>query len=658
MSEPTFPRTFVAQRDEDVSGISGEGVVAEGVQFSDGWAVTHWLDQPPMNEPKTDVWHNKGSAPFERVHGHGGSTRILWADEVAALRSQFVAEILEAYDVPPAILGADTEREHTAERIRRALLDATNEATQQWNGEYTVTGLLSEFANAVTPIVFTLMEQRDQVLTANGRAYGLARTWRRAHGSSNCLVRAAAVELHDVLSGVTEPDSDAAYVDGETTAPDRCPLCPIAVPLSNPEQATAHFRAQHPQQRLVGPGPWPQLATDDAPSTPSATCTALYTGPNFPQGECIRAAGHAPVTDHTDDLGNSWPDASAVYPVFAIPADADPGCRHRGPHPGFTCPEVDASQPYFRVRWGHDRQIPPATTCSARYTGVLDVGECIRAGGHIAVTDHTDDRGRNFGDSSAEYPAFDGPVRVGPARDVMGHGRAYASSCSNPDHACPTCGDCIHQHPAEGGCFKTNQLPPNQGPLTGVEVRDPCPHCEDCRLIPRTLMAGHIRDIHPDVTLVTHANADGAADPGRASDLSEIERLRAEIAQLHEGEDQYTDERVVPTPAQWIWRWNRATPARRLKVAAHVMEAWDRSFACVLEDHRGEIEELRTGSAATVSQACPYCSGAPMFPRHELGAHIQQQHARIVNLLASGASLDEQLADPETRCRLPHEMEA
>jgi len=36
-------RTFVLHRDEDVSGVSGTGVVAEGVVFSDGAVVVRWL---------------------------------------------------------------------------------------------------------------------------------------------------------------------------------------------------------------------------------------------------------------------------------------------------------------------------------------------------------------------------------------------------------------------------------------------------------------------------------------------------------------------------------------------------------------------------------------------------------------------------------------
>lgn len=55
----------------------------------------------------------------------------------------------------------------------------------------------------------------------------------------------------------------------------------------------------------------------------------------------------------------------------------------------------------------------PATTCSARYTGSLPVGDCIRAAGHAPDIDHTDDSGRNFGDRSAEYPVHDGPELLG-----------------------------------------------------------------------------------------------------------------------------------------------------------------------------------------------------------------------------------------------------
>lgn len=77
---PRF-RRFAVHRDVDVTGISGTGIPVEGVVFSDGWGVTHWLDRAPMHEPKTEVWHNPGVGPFIKISGHNGATRVVWLDE-------------------------------------------------------------------------------------------------------------------------------------------------------------------------------------------------------------------------------------------------------------------------------------------------------------------------------------------------------------------------------------------------------------------------------------------------------------------------------------------------------------------------------------------------------------------------------------------------
>ncbi|WP_432169104.1 hypothetical protein [Streptomyces sp. 1222.5] len=206
MTEPTFPRPFVAQRDEDVSGVSGEGVIAEGVQFSDGWVVTHWLDQPPMHEPKTDVWHNKGSRPFERIHGHGGATRILWADEVAAARRNLAADVVEAFDVPGWVAGPDTECEILRRRITKVLSEASFGLRQESNwrgtpGAIEVTGTLEAFADAVLPIIVQLQEQRDRARRAVAGARTLAAHWQSAYGSAAFLVRVAGVDLGEALDG-------------------------------------------------------------------------------------------------------------------------------------------------------------------------------------------------------------------------------------------------------------------------------------------------------------------------------------------------------------------------------------------------------------------------------------------------------------------------
>ncbi|HEX7167641.1 MAG TPA: hypothetical protein VF230_11740 [Acidimicrobiales bacterium] len=44
---PSGMRRFVMRREEDASGVSGTGLVLEGVLFSTGVVVVHWLTPPP-----------------------------------------------------------------------------------------------------------------------------------------------------------------------------------------------------------------------------------------------------------------------------------------------------------------------------------------------------------------------------------------------------------------------------------------------------------------------------------------------------------------------------------------------------------------------------------------------------------------------------------
>lgn len=44
---PQGMRRFVMRRQFDCSGVSGTGVVLEGVEFSTGVVVIHWLTPPP-----------------------------------------------------------------------------------------------------------------------------------------------------------------------------------------------------------------------------------------------------------------------------------------------------------------------------------------------------------------------------------------------------------------------------------------------------------------------------------------------------------------------------------------------------------------------------------------------------------------------------------
>ena len=70
-------RRFELHRDVDHTGVSGTGVVAEGVEFSDGVVCLRWLSEWPSSV----VHYERGMDSVVAVHGHNGSTRIVMLDD-------------------------------------------------------------------------------------------------------------------------------------------------------------------------------------------------------------------------------------------------------------------------------------------------------------------------------------------------------------------------------------------------------------------------------------------------------------------------------------------------------------------------------------------------------------------------------------------------
>lgn len=70
-----LPRRFRLERNEDVSGVSGTGHVADGVLFPDGTTVIRWRTK----HRSTTVYESLGDCI--RIHGHGGATRVGFIDE-------------------------------------------------------------------------------------------------------------------------------------------------------------------------------------------------------------------------------------------------------------------------------------------------------------------------------------------------------------------------------------------------------------------------------------------------------------------------------------------------------------------------------------------------------------------------------------------------
>lgn len=71
-------RLFELVRDEDITGVSGVGAVAEGVEFTDGTVCLHWRNvaNPEAQGTSHALWTSV--ADMMAVHGHHGATRVVY----------------------------------------------------------------------------------------------------------------------------------------------------------------------------------------------------------------------------------------------------------------------------------------------------------------------------------------------------------------------------------------------------------------------------------------------------------------------------------------------------------------------------------------------------------------------------------------------------
>jgi hypothetical protein len=72
---------FVLVRGQDPSGVSGTGVVAEGVVWWDGSASMFW-----RGEERSVTYFCGGVSAIEAIHGHGGSTWVHYLADPGDIR--------------------------------------------------------------------------------------------------------------------------------------------------------------------------------------------------------------------------------------------------------------------------------------------------------------------------------------------------------------------------------------------------------------------------------------------------------------------------------------------------------------------------------------------------------------------------------------------
>lgn len=71
-----YPRIFGLYRKEDPTGISGTGIVATGIEWENGRCAIQWrsaVSSVALYESIDDI---------RLIHGHGGSTEIIYNGEL------------------------------------------------------------------------------------------------------------------------------------------------------------------------------------------------------------------------------------------------------------------------------------------------------------------------------------------------------------------------------------------------------------------------------------------------------------------------------------------------------------------------------------------------------------------------------------------------
>ena len=79
-------RTFNLQRDDDETGISGTGVVAQGIEFDDGTVAMRWL----TSTASFGLYDNIEELVI--IHGHEGRTYPVFHDPDAPAPDAILAE--------------------------------------------------------------------------------------------------------------------------------------------------------------------------------------------------------------------------------------------------------------------------------------------------------------------------------------------------------------------------------------------------------------------------------------------------------------------------------------------------------------------------------------------------------------------------------------
>ncbi len=101
---PDGMRRFTMRREFDVSGVSGTGIVLEGVHFSTGVVVIHWLTPPPRGS--ISVFDDLEQFLSIHVRPHPDNRTVLRWEDGDEMVSQAAGAVIDVTE-PEAADAAD-----------------------------------------------------------------------------------------------------------------------------------------------------------------------------------------------------------------------------------------------------------------------------------------------------------------------------------------------------------------------------------------------------------------------------------------------------------------------------------------------------------------------------------------------------------------------
>ncbi|MGW2170378.1 hypothetical protein ACWC1C_07580 [Streptomyces sp. NPDC001705] len=116
----------------------------------------------------------------------------------------------------------------------------------------------------------------------------------------------------------------------------------------------------------------------------------------------------------------------------------------------------------------------------------------------------------------------------------------------------------------------------------------------------------------------------------------ELQRAETAFAQLREGEDPLFEGQhpATASPAQWLWLWNRASPAERLAHAERIITVSQEASACFLGKHGPNLEQLRH-RVSTAEAAVTRTLHAMQL--HRAGDNTAVSPGKVIDLLTRPA---------------------